>query len=121
MRRLSLGLPTALQVAKDNAILFHEHGTSKFQLLGDPDAHMELGLPPFNTGRVWALVDSNNILDKPAPVFRWGDPFFVVNAASPRQPHLEWTKKINSQRFYMKPWTFSEVLEAHFNPPSGGL
>ena len=60
-------------------------------------------------GRIWALVASNWDLHEPAPAFRKG-PFFVVEAAPPRPACHRWFKNIPTKHFYMKPWTFSEVL-----------
>lgn len=120
MRRLALELPTALQVEKDHAILFHGRGTSRFLLHDSSFSYMRLKFPPHDSGRIWALVDSNQDLFEPAPVFRKGKPFFVVEAASPRLPRLEWVKKVISRSFYMKTWDLSEILQAYVTPPSGG-
>ena len=118
IRRLVLGLPTALQVEGGYAILFHEHGTSQFRHLDNAAIHMKLTTPS-SPDKIWALVDSNQVLAEPAPTFRMGNPFFVVFAASPREERLGWTKKVNSRYFCMKPWTLSEVLQSYVNPPSG--
>jgi len=44
MRRLALGLPTALQVHRNYAILFHGHGVSQFSYLENPLAYAALRL-----------------------------------------------------------------------------
>jgi len=120
MRRLVLRLPTALQVREGEAILFHEHGVSRFEFINNNIPYLSLRVPHYSTGRIWALVDSSQTVVKPAPLFQYGSPFLVVEAAPPFQPRLEWTKKVISQYFYMKLWTFSEVLQAYVTPPSGG-
>jgi len=61
-------------------------------------------------------VDSNDSLEKPAPIFRHNRPFFVVEALSPRPTRFEWTKKVVWRYFYMKTWTLSEVRQASVTP-----
>ena len=55
----------------------------------------------------------NQSLEVPAGVFIHGPPFFVVEAASPRSPRLRWLRKVNSEGFYMKRWSFSEDLQVY--------
>ena len=62
MLRLSLELPTVLQVEKRYAILFHEGGVSQFRYLDRLMGYQELGLEPGEPGRIWALVDANENL-----------------------------------------------------------
>ena len=45
--------------------------------------------------------------------------FFIVQAASPRPNRVRWAKKAGDKRFYMKRWSFSEVLQAHVDPYHG--
>jgi hypothetical protein len=118
MQRLALGLPTVLQVERDYAVLFHERGTTRFLLLNSISAYMRLNSAD-SSSRIWALVDSNNSLSDPAPMFHAGRPFFVVEAVPPRRPRFEWAKEVYFQHFYMKTWTFPEVLQACVAPPSG--
>ncbi len=108
-----LRLPTALQIRPDEALLFHEGGTSIFQDLIDNGSY--LGLESANPqSKIWVLVDSNESLEKLAGVFRMGRPFFVLQVASSRAAHFDWwAKKIKFGRFYMKTWTLSEVLQAY--------
>ncbi len=111
VRRLTLRLPTALQIRPDEALLFHEGGTSIFQDLIDNGSY--LGLESANPqSKIWVLVDSNESLEKLAGVFRMGRPFFVLQVASRGDP-FEWAKKVYFDRFYMKTWTLSEVLQAY--------
>ncbi len=116
VRRLTLRLPTVLQIRPHQALLFHENGISVFQDLIDNGTY--LGLKFANPrSKIWVLVDSNNILDKPTGVFRMGRPFFVLQVASRGDP-FEWAKKVYFDRFYMKTWTLSEVLQAYETPLS---
>jgi len=117
IRRLSLRLPTALQLFNGEAILFHEGGTSVFGDLEDPSHYV--GLKFTNpSSRIWVLVDSNATLLNPAPVFTIGRPFFVVEAAS-NQYRFEWAKKVLATYFCMKTWAFSEVLQVYVTLLSG--
>lgn len=115
LQRVALGLPTALQVREEYAVLFHQGGISSFVYLKDDIPYMDLA-PDEPSGRIWALIDSSQLLSEPAPVFRAGSPFFVVEAAS-RQNRFEWAKKVDHLYFYMKTWAFSEVLLAYVTPP----
>ena len=120
MRRLSLRLPTVLQYDSSKVVLFHEGGVSQFRYLEDILSVAGLRPPPHSSGRIWALVDSNNHLTEPAPIFRMRGPFFVVEATPPCQSRLKWANKVNFTRFYMKQWAFPEVLQAYAVPPPGG-
>ncbi|KAF9645194.1 hypothetical protein BDM02DRAFT_681763 [Thelephora ganbajun] len=110
LHRLALKLPTALQIEPNCAQLFYQGGVKEFTHLEDGPRYTPLeskcGLP----GRIWALVDSNRQLVEPAPVFQQG-PSFVVKASSPRPVRHEWTRDIRSISFYMKSWSFTEVLQ----------
>ena len=111
IRRLVFKLPTAWQIREDCVLLFHETGVHEFKL---PKSNEIYGrLPSSGDRKVWALVDSNQSLEVPAGVFTHGPPFFVVEAASPRSPRLHWLRKVNYEPFYMKRWSFSEVLQAY--------
>ena len=79
MRRLALGLPTALQVRNGYAVLFHEGGTPSFlKIDGDPCYAMDLK-PDGRSSRIRALIDSNQFVFDPALIFLRG-PFFVIEA-----------------------------------------
>ena len=118
IRRLVFKLPTAWQIREDCVLLFHETGVHEFKL---PKSNEIYGrLPSSGDSKIWALVDSNQSLEVPAGVFIHGPPFFVVEAASPRSPRLQWLKKVNYEPFYMKRWTFSEVLQAYVDPSYRG-
>jgi len=111
IRRLALGLPTALQIKQGYALLFHEGGVCQFTDLANDETYDSLRSP--SAGRIWALVDSNQDLAKPTGVFHSGRVFFVVQAASPRPQRVQWLENVNSQYFYMKGWSLSEVLQAY--------
>ena len=110
LRRLALKLPTVLQILPDYALLFHEGGVKDFAQIDGrlTYAELESGMAPL--GRIWALVDSNDGIHAPAPMFRDGQ-FFVVQAGSPRPIHRDWTRGKRIRFFYAKPWSFSEVLQ----------
>ena len=114
VRRLALGLPTALQVRKDHAVLFHEGGTSIFLELSDVIPYLVPFKPPPHTpGKIWALIDSNRFLPEPVEIFMRLRPFFTVEAVSPYQPgHIEWSQSFPSDCFYMRPWDLSEIIQA---------
>ena len=58
------------------------------------------------------LVDSNTNLTKPTGTFVDCEPFFVVLAASPLSDYIKWTVETKNCRFYMKPWSFSELTQS---------
>ena len=112
MVRLMLGLPTALQVGNSYAILFHDGGVSEFKFLTRHPDYRALRFPPEHCSRrIWVLGDSNSLLPEPASIFGYNAPIFVLDAASPRSKHLRWLDKVGHQKFYVKPWTISEVLQ----------
>jgi hypothetical protein len=55
------------------------------------------------------LIDSNQDLST-VPVFIRDLGLFIVQSPSPRQVHLEWTKKHVTMRYFLKPWTLSELF-----------
>jgi len=119
MRRLALRLPTALQLSASYAILFHERGVSRFPLDSlDYDDYRGLMLPPdAHPGQIWALIDSNPTLPKPADIFMHNSPFFVVNAASPTSGNLGWLEKARYEKLSMNPWSLaSTVLQCLRSP-----
>ena len=68
--------------------------------------------------RVWALVDSNINMQQPDSIFM-DSLFFIVEAATPRAERTQWTNVVTSKTFYMKLWSFSEVLQAWIGSPHG--
>jgi len=118
MRRLTLKLPTILQIDKCKVLLFHEGGVSQFLRPDDLDSCDGLALPQSSSSRIWVLVDSNPRLSDPAPIFCSCRPFFVVQAKSP--PWLFFAETLLCERFCMKSWTLPEILQAYVTPPSRG-
>lgn len=116
IQRLALGLPTALQISKRYALLFHEGGVCQFSDLETDEIYNLLVSP--SPGRIWALVDSNEDLARPTGIFNTGR-LFVVQAASPRPERVRWLEQVDSQYFYMKGWSLSEVLQAYVGLPHG--
>ncbi|KAF9779874.1 hypothetical protein BJ322DRAFT_347597 [Thelephora terrestris] len=131
LRRLALGLPTVLQYNESCAFLFNKDGLSAFTHLCNPDVYSALNLSRHKdgTGRIWALIDTNPKLPRPAGIFRCNSPFFIVNAVSPHSLHDDsnhpnhsgWLSKLNSKTFYMEPWSFPEILQARPFLGRGGL
>jgi len=108
---MALGLPTALQINPDGALLFHKGGVEEFGHINDAGPYMSLWSEDKSLhDRIWVLVDSNKQLQKPSPVFV-DSPFFVVEAASPRPERQEWVRSLRNKCFFMRPWSFSEVLQ----------
>ena len=108
--RLALKLPTALQTKPNQALLFYEKGVQEFTQLQRAPPYHTLASENDPLGRIWALVDSNQELHKPASIFQMG-PFFVIQTSSPHPTHHEWIWRIRHESFYMKLWTFAEVLQ----------
>jgi hypothetical protein len=106
MRRLALGLPTVLQLNHNPPLLFHEHGVCRFAHPKD-----KLGSEVSFPDKIWALVDSNQYAAEPATVLQ-SDIFFVIGAVPFSAPYLQWIDGRAACHFFMKPWSFSEVLQA---------
>ena len=60
----------------------------------------------------WALVDSNRgVADPAAVLYSHRSPFFIVQAASPRETQFGWTKYHGPlRRFYTKPFSLEEIF-----------
>jgi hypothetical protein len=112
LRRLALKLPTALQTKPNHALLFCEEGVKAFVEPDSPGAYAKFKPKAGDfQNRIWALVDSDQQVHRPALVFQQ-KAFFVVEASSPCPARHEWTDRIEPKFFYMKLWSFSEVLQA---------
>jgi hypothetical protein len=107
MRRLALGLPTVLQLNHHPPLLFHEHGVCRFARPMD-----RLGSNVSSADKIWALVDSNRYAAGPATVLQ-SEHFFVVEAVPFSPPYLQWMDDRTACCFFMKQWSFSEVLQAY--------
>ena len=120
IRRLSLKLRTVLQLVPDHALLFHSKGVNEFEQLANPGPYAKFDSrfhDPHENIRTF--VDSNTVLIQPDGIFTERTPFFVVETLSHRNVRLEWMKETTSQVFYLKPWTFPEVVQACVGYPLG--
>jgi hypothetical protein len=115
MKRLALRLPTVWHTNPGLIYLFYEGGVCRFTYPTDQSPYLSLDSANFD--RIWALVDSNGSLVQPAAMFCPIPTFFVVEAAPPHAPHIQWFKKVAAETFHMKRWSFSEVLQAYVNSP----
>jgi len=75
IRRLSLGLPTALQIIPEYALLVRKKGVYRFERLGDQGPYVKLQQNTNPRSRIWALIDSNADLMQPAGAFTKERPF----------------------------------------------
>jgi len=92
------------------SLLFWEGGVLKFGRKATKIDYTTLEGTDDPLSRIWVLVDSNQHLVHPSEPFSDCGPFFVVVAVSPCN-RFHWSKKAISFSFFMKPWTFSEVLQ----------
>ena len=106
-----------MQISQRYALLFHEGGVCQFTDLENDAAYDSLISP--GPDRSWALVDSNEDLARPTGAFNTGRVFFTVQAASPRPQRVQWLNTVDSQYFYMKGWSLSEVIQAYVGLPHG--
>jgi len=114
MRRLALGLPTLLQTHKDYAILFHEGGTSRLDDLDNPDAYNALKFSRRagdSHKRIWAFINTGPLLPEPGEIFKNPETFFVVTAT--HRSNSKWFSKVDYTQFFMKPWSFSEIIQVY--------
>lgn len=112
LRRLALKLPTVLQTKPTYVLLFDEDGVKEFTKPKDQAVYNPLGSGRNGACRIWALVDLDSAQEflEPALALQKG-PFFVVAATSQHHKHSDWTKKVRIANFFMKPWSFTEVLQ----------
>lgn len=106
-KRLKNREVTALQRDAEWFYLFSERGVTLI------DSKTEYGDVPGVSKGTWALVNSNESVTRPAGCFVDADsPFFIVEAASPRP--YRWGNRFKGKgvikMFYMKPFTFQELL-----------
>jgi len=121
MRRLAFQLPTVLQVTASYAVLFHKGGVTQLTNLDNPNKYSPIYFPADQAfHRIWVLVDLNPNNPEPAPIFRYGSPFFPVCTMSPHSKRPDWLNKLSIQRFYMKPWSILEVVQAYADLTFGG-
>jgi hypothetical protein len=110
--RVAHGLPTLFQNDPKYVWLFDASGV---RLLDSEMGWNQISGVIENSH--WALVDSNRRVRDPAPViYDHGSPFFVVQAASPRDDRWGWVKYHgHSSRFYSKPFSKQELLQGVYN------
>jgi len=101
-----------MQIDPEYALLFYEGGVLEFGRLSQGALYSSLEDTSNPLSRIWMLADSGADLVEPARTFRARGPFFVVVAASPRSDRIGWTRKTKYYYFYMKPWSFSELIQA---------
>jgi len=108
---LMLKLPTALQIYPNHALLFYQGGVKEFVHLYSRAMYNCLSPEGGTLARICqALVDSGQELKEPSPDFK-GDPFFIVETLPSCPTRSEWTRRIRYEPFYMKQWSFSEVIQ----------
>ena len=100
-----------LQINEESVLLFHKNGVHQFKHPRPTEIYTPL--LSSDDSKIWALIDRNQNLEVPAAVLTNGPPFFIVQAASPRSKPHQWHRKVDTETFYMKRWTFSEVLQAY--------
>jgi hypothetical protein len=103
-RRLSAGLPTALQVFDDRFFLFTETGASEHGLLAKNALHLPNG--------TWALADSSEFIEKPCSAFLAAPlkNVWVIQATSPKRSRWrEWSKQRDA-KMYVMDWFYSDEL-----------
>lgn len=107
-RCVALGLPTFFQDRPNQLWFFDEKGVDHVRYQ-DVLSWRDLVGSNYVGAPIWALVDSSTI---PDDVLWWGtSPFFVVQAASPRERHWAWTKHHRlTTVFYTKPFSLQELL-----------
>ena len=94
-----------LPISAKPPILFHRRRRLSPQ--SDWVSPCQSRVPP----ATWCLIDFN--LDvSTVPTFIQDLGLFIVQSSSPRQDHLEWTKKQSraTMEYFLKPWTLSELL-----------
>lgn len=108
--RVASGLPTLFQDNPDEVWYFDANGVHCLS----SNMHWT-NIQGITRARVhWALVDSNRLVNDPAPlIFHKGSPpFFIVEAASPRDNRWAWSKYHGKTHcFYTQPFSLSEIFQ----------
>ncbi|KZV91207.1 hypothetical protein EXIGLDRAFT_693938 [Exidia glandulosa HHB12029] len=99
LRRLELGLPTAIQLRSTHYYLFDGNGCAVYQ----PDA-IGVGLK-----RCWALADSNDIVNEPCTAFRGGAERIIQAALPDPDRWKTWMKYADGLRVVMELPTALEI------------
>ena len=121
MRRLSFKLPTVFQNTPSSAVLFHEGGVARLTDYQSLHLYSPISFPPDEPfRRIWALLDFHPFFPAPALIFGYRSPFYPVCAMSPRSKSTDWLNKLDVEKFYMKPWSILELVQAYVNLTFGG-
>ena len=63
---------------------------------------------------IWALVDSNQIVEQPSPLLGAADsPFFVVHVTPSDMEHPRWFEEKGGVRWVMDTWAWDEIAFAY--------
>ncbi|KDQ17692.1 hypothetical protein BOTBODRAFT_53229 [Botryobasidium botryosum FD-172 SS1] len=108
IHRITSGLPVALQYTPESVLLFLKSGTYCIPANTNPANDTIQQLPR----GIWALVDSDQLVDEPAPVLRGISPFFTIQAASGSTSQTAWHKYKDGQVWNMRPWSWDEIIAA---------
>jgi hypothetical protein len=107
--RLATSMATFFQKEPDEVWYFDERGIRRI-----PHNTNWADIPGIDRSQApWALVDSNFFVTHPAPVLCSNEsPFFIVEAASPRERRWTWSKYHgNTLFFYTHPFSLIEMFQ----------
>ena len=106
--RLQAQLPTIYQSRASHLYYFADDGVYLIKLI--PSLISTNFKSQFHKS-TWCLIDSNQSLDV-VPVFIQDQDLFIVQASSPRPHCYAWIDKATGPVYwyFMKPWTFPELL-----------
>src|ERR1700722_590820 len=112
VHRLLAGLPTMFQSRPDHLYFFGSDGAFECTLHA---AKLKTCIPT----STWCLIDANQHIIKP-PMYIQDLSLYIVQAASPRPNRFKWSEKVIPFpfRFFMKPWTFSEIIVGYVDRSS---
>ncbi|KAF9070454.1 hypothetical protein BDP27DRAFT_611867 [Rhodocollybia butyracea] len=101
--RRAENFPTLFMVHPDSALLWKDSRLMLSQVVPED-------VPAMIPSEAWCLVDSNRSLID-VPEFLTARGCFIIQAASPREPRMEWKKKhTNVDYLVMKPWSAEELV-----------
>ncbi|KAH8109926.1 hypothetical protein DFH11DRAFT_1623885, partial [Phellopilus nigrolimitatus] len=104
--RMLAGQPTVLQTQPENLYILNDEGVFRVDCPIRASLNVFQDFLPRST---WCLVDSTLHM-KGVSAVALGLQLFIVQAASPRKDHLKWLKKSSASKYFMKPWTLSELI-----------
>jgi hypothetical protein len=111
--RVLAGRPTIYHYRTESCFVFNADGLYEvpFAKLG-VDAELQFYVAI--SSQYWCLIDCNRlVLDVPPQLSTLRS--FLLQSASPRKGQLNWQNKYNhiSIRYYMKPWSLSELIAGY--------